>query len=161
MAGLYNKIIELDKRLQLLDGGSSVSIPSNLEQRLSNIELNNNEITTYSQKITDIEKKLVTLEIIYNETNLEIPPNLSDRILALESNKVPDNLFERFSLLENKQIPPDLSVRVSAIEAKLAEFNSLNLQEIKEKIISFDTTIANLKQAFVVLDDQVETLKNK
>lgn len=146
---MYNKIVELEKRIQSLDGGSAAAVPTNLSGRIDTIELNQSQFTTtFNKKITEIEDKLV-------------PKDIVAKVTALENRKIPADLTERVSAIESKQMPPDLSVRVSAIEAKLAEFNSLNLQEIKEKINNYDVTIASLKQAIVALDDQVETLKNQ
>jgi hypothetical protein len=158
-AGMYNKIIELEQKLLKLDVSGSTpnsderfntinikltdlenkSMPPDLPSRVSAIESNN-----LLNRVNDLENK-------------SMPPDLPSRIEAIESN----NLLNRIVDLENKHMPPDLTIRVSAIEAILAEFNSLNLKDIREKLNNYENTISNLKQAIIVLDDQVESLKNK
>jgi hypothetical protein len=186
-AGMYNKIIELEQKLLKLDVSGSTpnsderfntinikltdlenkSMPPDLPSRVSAIESNNllNRVNDLENKYMppDLPSRVSAIESnnllnrVNDLENKSMPPDLPSRIEAIESN----NLLNRIVDLENKHMPPDLTIRVSAIEAILAEFNSLNLKDIREKINNYENTISNLKQAIIVLDDQVESLKNK
>lgn len=93
------------------DTGAAVSsdILDGIVNRINNLEDRLNELN-----IQDVYNRLVNLE------NRFIPPDLSDRVLAIESKQaIPvnnDNLLERVNNLELRYIPPDLSERVLNIE---------------------------------------------
>lgn len=164
MAGLYNKVIELEKKLNELTGGNVSANVSSTSDKIEKLQLELTQLnSTYNARLTNVENKKpeVPPELTQRLTTLEgkvIPPDLSDRMLAVESKQVPDSLYERIDNLEKKQIPPDVSVRVTAIEARLTEYNNINLFELSQKVNVLEETITNLKQAFLNLDDKLNSV---